>query len=451
MAGVVGPRPAHEVADRALAGPARVPADRGRPLEPQPRAQPGGGLRHPLRRRPALPGAALLGPEPDRPRRHRRLRLPSSRRRPGCPASRSPSCWGGRWATSSTASASATSVDFVHVYWRQYQWPDFNVADSAITMGVTLLILDILRSPPSRTRAPGGHDGDGLFRREDRLTCTRSLFTIPGFPPSESQWLPNWLHGPFTLHTYGLLLAVAFLAGLWVASRQAKRAGLDANRVTDMAVWVLIAGLVGRQAHAPRRGLEAVLDGHRLRAPVPLPERRGLLRRPARGNAHGLVVRAPLRAARLAHRRRARPRGRDRPGHRPPGLLRRRAAATASPRACPGRSPSPTPTPCATPAPPSTPHCTPASSTSRSPASSSSPSSSGSLPGSASRARWSWPTRSSIRCARFGLEFFRGDPERGVILGLSTSQAVAVVLVLAAAFLFPRLRRQKPCPSPAPA
>jgi signal peptidase II len=38
-------------------------------------------------------------------------------------------------------------VDFVHVYWRQHQWPDFNVADSAISVGVTLLVLDILRSP----------------------------------------------------------------------------------------------------------------------------------------------------------------------------------------------------------------------------------------------------------------------------------------------------------------
>jgi signal peptidase II len=38
-------------------------------------------------------------------------------------------------------------VDFVHVYWKQYQWPDFNVADSAITVGVALLILDIVRSP----------------------------------------------------------------------------------------------------------------------------------------------------------------------------------------------------------------------------------------------------------------------------------------------------------------
>jgi signal peptidase II len=43
-------------------------------------------------------------------------------------------------------------VDFIHVYWRQYQWPDFNVADSAITVGVALLVLDILRSPhPERT------------------------------------------------------------------------------------------------------------------------------------------------------------------------------------------------------------------------------------------------------------------------------------------------------------
>jgi phosphatidylglycerol:prolipoprotein diacylglycerol transferase len=72
------------------------------------------------------------------------------------------------------------------------------------------------------------------------------LFTVPGFPlPADSPAVVAWLRGPFTLHTYGLLLAVAFLAGLFVASRQAKRAGLDSNRVTDMAVWVLIAGLVG--------------------------------------------------------------------------------------------------------------------------------------------------------------------------------------------------------------
>jgi signal peptidase II len=45
-------------------------------------------------------------------------------------------------------------VDFVHVYWRQHQWPDFNVADSAITIGVTLLVLDILRSPGQPAARP---------------------------------------------------------------------------------------------------------------------------------------------------------------------------------------------------------------------------------------------------------------------------------------------------------
>jgi signal peptidase II len=38
-------------------------------------------------------------------------------------------------------------IDFVHVYWRQYVWPDFNLADSAISTGVVLLLLDMLRSP----------------------------------------------------------------------------------------------------------------------------------------------------------------------------------------------------------------------------------------------------------------------------------------------------------------
>ena len=43
-------------------------------------------------------------------------------------------------------------VDFVHVYWRDYQWPDFNVADSAITIGVALLVIDILTSPESESQ-----------------------------------------------------------------------------------------------------------------------------------------------------------------------------------------------------------------------------------------------------------------------------------------------------------
>jgi len=36
-------------------------------------------------------------------------------------------------------------TDFVHVYWRRHQWPDFNVADSAISVGIVLLLLDAVR------------------------------------------------------------------------------------------------------------------------------------------------------------------------------------------------------------------------------------------------------------------------------------------------------------------
>ncbi len=65
------------------------------------------------------------------------------------------------------------------------------------------------------------------------------LLTFPSFHMFGSEL------GPFTLHTYGVLIAVAFLVGLFVASWQAKKAGLDATRITDMAVYVLIAGLLG--------------------------------------------------------------------------------------------------------------------------------------------------------------------------------------------------------------
>ncbi len=44
-------------------------------------------------------------------------------------------------------------IDFVDVYWRTYHWPAFNVADSAITVGVVLLVLQLIVRPatqPSR-------------------------------------------------------------------------------------------------------------------------------------------------------------------------------------------------------------------------------------------------------------------------------------------------------------
>jgi signal peptidase II len=39
-------------------------------------------------------------------------------------------------------------IDFIEVYYRDYRWPSFNVADSAITTGVALLALEIFRKQP---------------------------------------------------------------------------------------------------------------------------------------------------------------------------------------------------------------------------------------------------------------------------------------------------------------
>ena len=65
------------------------------------------------------------------------------------------------------------------------------------------------------------------------------LFTIPAFELFQRHL------GPFSIPTYGVLLATAFVVGLWVVNRQARKAGLDPARITDLAVWVLLGGLLG--------------------------------------------------------------------------------------------------------------------------------------------------------------------------------------------------------------
>jgi signal peptidase II len=46
--------------------------------------------------------------------------------------------------------ASGRVVDFLLFYYKQYQWPVFNLADSAIVVGACLLVIEILFSHPKR-------------------------------------------------------------------------------------------------------------------------------------------------------------------------------------------------------------------------------------------------------------------------------------------------------------
>ena len=52
-------------------------------------------------------------------------------------------------------------------------------------------------------------------------------------------------YGWFTVYSYGLLLALAYLLGLQLALMRAKRRGLDSARVMDLGIWIIISALVG--------------------------------------------------------------------------------------------------------------------------------------------------------------------------------------------------------------
>ena len=47
-------------------------------------------------------------------------------------------------------------VDFLHLHYRGFDWPMFNVADSAITVGVAIVLLHSLRTQPDGKPADSG-------------------------------------------------------------------------------------------------------------------------------------------------------------------------------------------------------------------------------------------------------------------------------------------------------
>lgn len=51
--------------------------------------------------------------------------------------------------------------------------------------------------------------------------------------------------GGFTIYWYGVLVAVAFLAGLWTASRRAPLTGVSSERVADLGPWLILGAVVG--------------------------------------------------------------------------------------------------------------------------------------------------------------------------------------------------------------
>jgi phosphatidylglycerol:prolipoprotein diacylglycerol transferase len=51
--------------------------------------------------------------------------------------------------------------------------------------------------------------------------------------------------GPITIYSYGVMVALAFIVGIIVALKQAKKEGINSEIVLDLVFWGLISSLVG--------------------------------------------------------------------------------------------------------------------------------------------------------------------------------------------------------------
>jgi phosphatidylglycerol---prolipoprotein diacylglyceryl transferase len=54
-----------------------------------------------------------------------------------------------------------------------------------------------------------------------------------------------WTTPYFTLHTFGVLLAVAFLVALWWVVRAARRDGLRPDLLMSLGIWAIVGGILG--------------------------------------------------------------------------------------------------------------------------------------------------------------------------------------------------------------
>jgi len=55
--------------------------------------------------------------------------------------------------------------------------------------------------------------------------------------------------GDFTVSTFGLMLAIAFLVGTWIASRMMEEKGLDPELATTLLIYVMIGGVGGSKLY----------------------------------------------------------------------------------------------------------------------------------------------------------------------------------------------------------
>ena len=51
--------------------------------------------------------------------------------------------------------------------------------------------------------------------------------------------------GPITIYSYGFFLAIGFILAIFYSTREAKRVGVDPQKISDLAFYLIMAALVG--------------------------------------------------------------------------------------------------------------------------------------------------------------------------------------------------------------
>jgi phosphatidylglycerol---prolipoprotein diacylglyceryl transferase len=54
--------------------------------------------------------------------------------------------------------------------------------------------------------------------------------------------------GALSIHWYGVMVALGFLAGLWTAGRRGLRGGIDAEKIIDVGPWLIVGAIAGARA-----------------------------------------------------------------------------------------------------------------------------------------------------------------------------------------------------------
>jgi len=55
--------------------------------------------------------------------------------------------------------------------------------------------------------------------------------------------------GPLSIHMYGVMIALGVIVAVYLAERRWKARGGDPGAITDMAIWLVIGGLIGARLY----------------------------------------------------------------------------------------------------------------------------------------------------------------------------------------------------------